>query len=955
MGYFVGSAQTNGTTGVAGLALNMPLHEAGDVLVVITSVDSGTATYGGSALSTVPSAPANPVTSGTICYLHYRVATSNVETFTLTTGDAFTAGVYCFRQIDNTTPFDGVAPNFAAVAASSNPTNASITTTTANCLVFYAIFSDGITPQVLSDPGVMFIDGFDSTGTTATTSSHQAAAWYVQRTAGATPTASWQANSSSAYVRLTLALRNASGGRVPAYIDDVTSPGTRIHAGQHVATLNNISFTGAGAGSLTGTIVGKTVTVGAAVDGADFGINVYANAFTTAAAQTATTALTGPELVLTGGRNMSSGLLMGSIIAGTPKMGAFGLGTFGQGGCIIRVGSAATFWNAYQVASRDSQPAPDQRCVWAIQPGYTGTIVGIGSGGSANTSAVTHIQFLRNAPSFSSQTYNSEIHLVNTQVVAGGDSTTPVDIAGLIEVGKSFRLPVIQKAGANGAVSFAPIQIGGGDAVYFQVDAGALQFPRRSSQTARELAFHAGDNVVGITFAGKSGDTIIFTNSVITSPNSYFFTISASATSAATWDFSGLVVVNALVTLRNVMTFTGMSFSQCSSITASSCALSECTINKVGAASDSFVNNTSTTLNNCTIDVTQVTAGNRWTTVTVPSIFSNCTFTGSASAGHAIRMTSDGTFSFTGNVFNNFGTSTSAALWNDCTPTTVNYTGSGGTALLISSTTPAAGQSFTTGGAGNLAVVSFNLRRNSTQTGTVCAKIYAHSGTFGTSSVPTGAALATSASIDISLISNASFNQVNFQFNTGGMVALSGATNYVAVVELTSTGGSGGVTVQTDASPAHAGNGSTYNGSTWAVYATGDLAFAVHVGSKIILNIAGGGSTPTVRNTLGCTTEINNAVTLSVTVKNASGVAIQNARVAIYKSSDNTLILNSLTDASGVVSTAYAYVGDESIYVRVRKTSTGTTRYVNNDSSGTITSGGFSSTVTLLTDTIAAV
>lgn len=795
MAYFVDSAQTNATGAITAIAQNVPPHETNDILIAIITVDSGTATIAGSTWVNLPSSPASPVTSGTITYLKYFKATSSSSTMTLTTADAFTTGIYVFRDVDGTTPFDGVTPSFAAIGASSTPTTAAITSATADAIVFYAICLDGTTPQVLSDPGVMFIDSFDSTGTTATTSSHQSAAWYYQRTAGSVPVSNWVANASAAYVRITVVMRNASGGRIPAYIDDSTLPGTRFTPGHHITTLNNISFTAADAGSLTGNVNSKTTTVTAVSAGSDFGINVYATAFTTAAAATAATALAGPELALTSGRNASTGLVMGTIIAGTPKMGAFGLGTVAQGGCVIRLASAATFWNAYQVAARDSQPAPDQRCLWAIQAGYSGSQYGsAGSGGSATSTGITHIQFLRNAPSFSSQTYNSEIHLVVTQIIAGGDATTPVDIAGLISIGKSFRLPIIQKAGANGAVSYAPIQIGGGDAVNFQVDAGALQFPRRSTQASKELAFHAADNAVGISFSAKSGDVCKFTNSVITSPTPYFFTINAAATSAATWDFSGLVLVNATTTLRNIMTFSGISFTSCPSIDATACALIDCNISKVPATSASFTASSATTVTSSNINVTLVTAGNYWTTVTTPAVFSSCAFTGSATAGHAIRITTAGTYSFSGNTFTSFGanTTTSAAILNE----------------------------------------------------------------------------------------------------SGGLVTL---------------------------------------------------------------NITGGGGTPTYRNIGGATTVINNEVTLSVTVKNASGTAIQNARVAIYKSSDNTQILNALTDVAGLASIAYAYIGDESIYIRVRKTSTGTTRYVNNDSSGTITATGFSATVTLTTDSIASV
>lgn len=126
-------------------------------------------------------------------------------------------------------------------------------------------------------------------------------------------------------------------------------------------------------------------------------------------------------------------------------------------------------------------------------------------------------------------------------------------------------------------------------------------------------------------------------------------------------------------------------------------------------------------------------------------------------------------------------------------------------------------------------------------------------------------------------------------------------------------------------------------------------------GGLVTLNVTGASNGLTVRNGTGASTVINNAVTLAVKVVNSAGAPIQNARVAIYKTSNNTEITNSLTNALGEITYAYAYTSNESIYVRIRKTTTGSTRYVNNDSVGTITSSGYSATVTMITDTIASV
>lgn len=95
-------------------------------------------------------------------------------------------------------------------------------------------------------------------------------------------------------------------------------------------------------------------------------------------------------------------------------------------------------------------------------------------------------------------------------------------------------------------------------------------------------------------------------------------------------------------------------------------------------------------------------------------------------------------------------------------------------------------------------------------------------------------------------------------------------------------------------------------------------------------------------------------VLLSVKVLNTLGSPIENARVAIFDSLTNTLLLNTLTNASGFATGTTSYTGDANVYIRVRKTSTGSTRYINNDSSDVITETGLSSIVTILTDIIAS-
>jgi len=79
----------------------------------------------------------------------------------------------------------------------------------------------------------------------------------------------------------------------------------------------------------------------------------------------------------------------------------------------------------------------------------------------------------------------------------------------------------------------------------------------------------------------------------------------------------------------------------------------------------------------------------------------------------------------------------------------------------------------------------FYLKKYGSPTGNMVAKLYAHSGTFGVSSIGTGSPLATSGGVDASTLST-SYGLVTFTFSTS--YALINGTYYVIVVEWVGTG-----------------------------------------------------------------------------------------------------------------------------------------------------------------------
>jgi hypothetical protein len=155
-----------------------------------------------------------------------------------------------------------------------------------------------------------------------------------------------------------------------------------------------------------------------------------------------------------------------------------------------------------------------------------------------------------------------------------------------------------------------------------------------------------------------------------------------------------------------------------------------------------------------------------------------------------------------------------------------NYFGS------VSGTATGMGQSFTGNGL-LLHSCKFWLKKTGVPTGYIYAKLYAHTGTFGTNSKPTGSPLATSSGIDISTISTSG---ALITFNFTSSYTLVNGTHYVITVEYTNKTQGYGVDVGDDyTSSMHSGNPSYKNNGIWSGsgFTDYDLIFYVYGTSPV--------------------------------------------------------------------------------------------------------------------------
>lgn len=149
------------------------------------------------------------------------------------------------------------------------------------------------------------------------------------------------------------------------------------------------------------------------------------------------------------------------------------------------------------------------------------------------------------------------------------------------------------------------------------------------------------------------------------------------------------------------------------------------------------------------------------------------------------------------------------------------------------------GQSFTAI-AGKLSSCKFYLQKVGLPTGNAVAELYAHSGTYGTSSVGTGSVLATSGTYNIEGLTT-SWQLITFTFTGANQVTLINGTYYVLVLSYSSGDGTKYVQIGLDnTSPGHGGNYIEYTATTWSALNTNDTCFYVYAIPIIAGGFSGG-------------------------------------------------------------------------------------------------------------------
>lgn len=246
------------------------------------------------------------------------------------------------------------------------------------------------------------------------------------------------------------------------------------------------------------------------------------------------------------------------------------------------------------------------------------------------------------------------------------------------------------------------------------------------------------------------------------------------------------------------------------------------------------------------------------------------------------------------------------------------------TVILGADTITGRGQSIT-GSGGVLASVQAQMSKASgTDTADILCKVYAHSGTFGSSSIPTGPALATSNPLSTDELSELGVRRVVFEFED--KFTLVNTTNYVVTFEVAALFASGQVNVGIDnSSPTHGGNAVSLIPPTWSAQSH-DTVFVVSSGAILTLNLTNGSVVDTDINTSEANpgaTIINNTVTARVTCLDADTLGvIVGARVLLEAAAGGDLpVAASVTIVSTgtlatVTHTAHGMANGQTVVIR---------------------------------------
>lgn len=382
----------------------------------------------------------------------------------------------------------------------------------------------------------------------------------------------------------------------------------------------------------------------------------------------------------------------GAILMGTYRFALprdyIDVGPRSQGGVLAGVIDSSYNMRLWTVgAYGDKDTKPDARMVYGIQLDQSTSTKFFETTTAPTLTAYKYFPVLSMSYEGGCSVQHSQLLLSYQYAkVFGGGPNRPVTFDDLRWLFDQYPFPHMQ-----GNVLYKGVQFGSGDmSAYIDMSEFYIEFPEQALEANNSSKWHVDVDKIGIrveigydpVFYENFVDACKLRNGTILGKSSWKFEVTNGSPNAASaiYDFQGLNLVKANVTLADVTTYTGMGFLNYTAFDASGCDLLRCSFTGVPTTNNSAVFTASSTVVDCNIDVSKVASGNYWCSLGSPAIFSGCSFTGGG--GHAIRITTPGTYSFVGNTITGFGANgtNGAFFYNDSGGSvTINVSGGGST------------------------------------------------------------------------------------------------------------------------------------------------------------------------------------------------------------------------------------------------------------------------------------
>lgn len=576
----------------------------------------------------------------------YKIATSNNENppvFTSTATEEWCGISVVVADADTTNPIHQFAKN--NWVSTNVVTLPSVTTTVDDCLLLYSIGTDNTTsqPRLIPSQDVFFV------GKAAAPSFVQSyVSFGFKKTAGVTPEITANClNGNEGGNAWTLAIKNKTGGQPPILY-------------KNIATLIRDYGYEAGNWSAPNAFAWCTAIGGVGLSAVNSG-----------PATTSSTLIStevAPNLIVGAWDTIATSInLQNKPVCYSLNTGSWQTSRVGLLGAIIVFADSAGNWKAYNVL-KDYEGL-------SVGVVYTNIISldsnnkVIDSYGIIDSTDIKYVGYFWHRTLNGTTTTNIrplDVMILPPAELTGGSAINPVKPSSLFSALQKFswsEANVISRQGLEQISPRGSIIVGDGvNRTHADFSSTSLELP---APFGKQKIINVGDNLINFEINASADDTILLSNSILSSSRPAIFTINPTSSLLATYDFSGLIIAGFKVNWRSGLLCNKTSFSNCYEIAGEASEFRGCSFDKSLAASALQIKDGASVV--------------------------NCFFT-KGSDDHAIEIDAAGSFTLAGNTFSGYTydinvTATTGTVTIYVSGETPTYQTAGATVNIVSGAT----------------------------------------------------------------------------------------------------------------------------------------------------------------------------------------------------------------------------------------------------------------------------